>query len=354
MPESFGDLLPTLRPFIPRALIGDEQLARLSERLGHLPGLAAAYLIALELRLGDPAPAADLAVSIGPDNPLTPFYIRRGQTSVADSPAAALGRLLTKMQADADASSFTGGFLEYDIAEVPPDQRPEPAVFLSLRPEVARSCSASALVQELTAAVGWEDQSVTGVLAQVIDALPPKGGIHQIGAMLGRELQAVKVLASIGGNEHINEHIADFLARIGWPGSTESVQRAVDDMRSTAAQFALSIDMTAQGLLPRLGLEIYPTDLGKGVTAWRPLVERVAELGLCLADKKRGLLEFPGIERLFGSDGVFVLYKGISHLKLTVHGHSLQAKAYIGFKYVPLAAALSVSDAALPASRITN
>ena len=132
------------------------------------------------------------------------------------------------------------------------------------------------------------------------------------------------------------------------------MQRAVDDMSSTAARFALSIDMTAQGLLPRLGLEIYPTDLGKGVTAWRPLVERVAELGLCLADKKRGLLEFPGIEHLFGSDGVFVLYKGISHLKLTVYDDSLQAKAYIGFKYIPLAAALSVSDAALPASRITN
>ena len=83
-----------------------------------------------------------MAVSIGPDNPLKPFFIRRGRTSAADSPAAALGRLLTGMQAD-DASSFTGGFLEYDIAEVPPDQCPEPAVFLSLRPEVAPSCSAA-------------------------------------------------------------------------------------------------------------------------------------------------------------------------------------------------------------------
>ena len=350
MSESLGDLLPTLRPFIPRSLIGDEWLARLSGRLGHLPGLAAAHLIALELRLGDPAPAADLAVSIGPGNPLTPFFIRRGEASAAGSPVAALGRLLVRMQSNAAASSFTGGFLEYDVAEVPPDQRPEPAVFLSLRPEVARSCSAEALVQELTEAVGWEDRRVTGVLAQVIGALPPGGGIYQIGAMLGRELQAVKVLASVGGNEDIT----DFLDRAGWSGSIENVQRAMDDMSSTTARFALSIDMTAQGLLPRLGLEIYPADLGKGVAAWRPIVERVAELGLCLADKKRGLLAFPGIERLFGSNGVFVLYRGISHLKLTVHGGSLQSKAYIGFKYVPLSAALSASDAALPFTRITD
>ena len=350
MSESFGDLLPAMRPLIPRALIDDVWLARLSERLAHLPGLAAAHLIALELRLGDPVPAADLAVPIGPGNPLTPFFIRRGETSAADSPAVALGRLLATMQADGYAGSFTGGFLEYDIAEVPPDQRPEPAVFLSLRPEVARSCSADALVQELTEAIGWEDRSVAEVLAQVIGALPPRGGIYQIGAMLGRELQAVKVLASVGGNEDITH----FLDKAGWSGSIENVQRAMDDMSSTTARFALSIDMTAQGLLPRLGLEIYPADLGKGVAAWRPIVERVAELGLCLAEKKRGLLTFPGIERLFGSDGVFVLYRGISHLKLTVHGTGLQSKAYIGFKYVPLSVALSASDAALPFTRITD
>ena len=109
-------------------------------------------------------------------------------------------------------------------------------------------------------------------------------------------------------------------------------------MAPVASCFALSLDVVSQGLLPRLGLEFSPPAMEKAGMAWRPLIERIAELGWCRPEKKRGLIAFPGIERVFRDDGLFMLYKGINHAKLTVANDDVQAKAYTGFSYFSFSA----------------
>ena len=87
----FRDLLPELRPFIPRALVDDEWLERLAARVGHLPGMAVARMTALEVRLQDPSAAVDCSVSVSPGMPLVPYFVCRGEAAAPGSAAASVG-----------------------------------------------------------------------------------------------------------------------------------------------------------------------------------------------------------------------------------------------------------------------
>lgn len=340
--ESFGALLPTLRPYIPRSLIDDEWLERIARRLCDLPGAETASGAYWEFRLSKPAAAADFVVAVGPGLPLLPYYIRRGEAAAPGSPAAALGAMLSDMRDSGEKHKFIGAFLEYDIAETPAGARPEPGVFLALWPDSARAKLAPELACDVTALMGWTDEGIMEVVRQASEALPHEGeaAIRQIGAMPGRELRAIKILVS----KLAAGDIPDYLERARWPGDAERVRQVVDAMSPLPLGFSLSIDMLPQGLLPRLGVEIFPLDRGRGILSWGPTVERLAEMGWCLDEKKRGLLEFPGIERIFRKDGLFVLYKGIGHAKITVHGDKVEAKAYAGLKYLPFSESLSFSD----------
>ena len=132
-----------------------------------------------------------------------------------------------------------------------------------------------------------------------------------------------------------NEEVCNFLRRAGWPGALDQVERVIEAMAPPVSTFGLSLDVAGHGLLPRLGLEFTPPALAKGSAAWRPLIERIGELGWCLPEKQRGVVAFPGVEKVFRDDELFMLYKGINHVKLTVADDGVQAKAYIGFSYFP-------------------
>ena len=54
------------------------------------------------------------------------------------------------------------------------------------------------------------------------------------------------------------------------------------------------------------------------------------------AGKGRGLLEFAGLDKMYDQGGVFILYRGINHVKLTIEGDAVQAKAYAGLRFFRL------------------
>lgn len=341
-------LLQELRPSIPDTLIDDRGLERLAERVGHLPGVAAADIVALEVRLGDPVRAADCAVAAGPGRPLTPHYIRRGETAPPDSPAARLGRLLAGLR-DPGPRSEPGDprvcdpvLLEYDVVEVPPEEHPEPGLFLTLRCGPEEPPPPAAAIDTLVWLMGWNDRDLGAAVARVCAALPAGSRVGNVGAMPDRAPAAVKVLAK----GIVDERISDFLESAGWPGPTGQVETVIEAMAPVASPFALSLDVAEHGLLPRVGLEMAPPAMAKGAVAWRPLIRRLAEQGWCLEEKRRGLMDFPGIEKVFSDEGVFMLCTGISHVKLTVAddgaegsaARSVKAKAYIGFRYLPFSA----------------
>ena len=343
--EEFRDIVPELQPFVPRSLIDGRGWERLLERVGGLPGWATVAGVGFESRLVGDA-SADLAVAVAPGLPLLDYYVARGKAAAPGSAAMSLGGFFARVAGGETSSGcpysgwFESAMLEYDVAGAVPGQPTDPGLFIRLvhdRPDWPSLPPPGVLAATLADAVGWtEDDEESRAVERVFAALPPKSRVGQIGAMPGRGLRAIRLI--VDGVEA--EEVPDCLGRLGWPGQAAKATAVLGEMGDVAPHFRLSLDVSVNGLSPRLGLEMYPTArwlgpdhwLTTGRTDWRPIVERLEALQWCLPDKARGLLDFPGLDKLFDERGVIVLYRGINHVKVTIEPDALAAKAYVGLK----------------------
>ena len=350
----FGPLLEELRAFIPRALIGDSGWAGLLGRVGGLPEEGVASSCGFEFRLDDASPAADFFVVIRPGEPLAHYYIGRESADGADAAAAALARHLVRMDPDAGPSRGDsvagwndGMTLEYDVAEVEGNGRPAPGVFLRMR--LTRSperkdphhCHPRTAVAGIAAAVGWEpDEEERGAVERAFGALPAGSEVAHIGGLPGRRPRAVRLLI-----QRIERtEVPDFLERVQWPGAAGGVVSVLNDFGNIYRRFRLSVDLSARGTAPRLGVEMFVGDdwdreddwLNTDIGQWRPMVERLEARGLCLPEKARGLLAWPVGQQLYGTRGVYHLYMGINHVKLLIEHGAIRAKAYTGLHCAPV------------------
>lgn len=353
MSENFGDVFPRLRRFVPSALLDGPWWDRLVDRVGELPSWLTLNYAAFEFRLGDPAPAADYFVSVAPRRPSMEYYVRLGEAASPGSAEAALGRVYALMNGTGppSESSLTGWFrasmLEYDIAEVPPNLRPAPGVFLALQPQseldedVAGSRTPHRLAATIANAVGWEeDEAERLAVERTFAALPRSGVVDQIGAAPEREPRSLRLI--VDGLKLRN--VPAFLKRLKWDGPTRKVMDTLEEMRDMTPVFRLALDVSANGVGPRLGLEMYRPKrtsnldywLNSGRNAWRPVMNYLEEMKWCLPQKGDGLRAFPGIERLLEEKGMSILYKGINHFKLSIEGDAVEAKAYAALAYFRL------------------
>jgi hypothetical protein len=348
--DAFGAILTELRALIPRALIDGPGWERLLGRVGELPGAEAAFRCGFEFRLDEAAPAADFFIVLGPGPALTEHYIRQGKAVTPGSAAAALARYLVRhRQSDSSETGWTiGTILEYDVAEVRPGQHPAPGVFLKLRrtrrPDRAshHHCVPRVLTATLAQAVGWtEDTGEQDAVERVFRTLPASAEVVHMGALPGRAPRAIRLI--IQGIEAAD--LPALLKRLGWRGSIRTVAAVLTGLRDRLPRFRLSVDVAAQGLSPRLGLEMYLEGesgrefenwLTTGRSDWRPVVERLTERGWCLPEKAQGLLAWCALDRVYDRKGVFLVYKGINHVKLTIEDNGVHAKAYAGLRFAPL------------------
>ncbi|MDE2886886.1 MAG: hypothetical protein OXR72_01655 [Gemmatimonadota bacterium] len=351
MPEGLRVISPESRRFIPSELVAGQGWDRLVRRVVELPGWPVLNRVFFEFGLGDPAPVADFSVRVLPGHPGLPgYFVNRGKTARPDSAAAALGRFLSEFADPQTASEsalsarFNDIMLEYDIAGIGTEASPDPGLFLGVRsapsPDDTEVCSPGDVVAELTNAVGWNhDAGERRVMDRVVGALPPGGRLDHVGAMPGRSFRAVRVIV----NGIKSEEMPVFLDRAGWPGSVRNVMDALADWRDVFPYFRPCFDASARGLRPRLGLEMFPRSerkgrwpvgdwLSTGIRTWLPVLERLEERELCLPAKGNGLRVFPGLERVFDKNGVYMLHKGLNHVKLAIEDGGVQAKAYAGLR----------------------
>ena len=338
------------RRFIPRELVAGQGWDRLVHRVGELPGWPVLNRVFFEFGLGDPAPVADFSVRVLPGHPGLPgHFVNQGKTAQQNSAAAALGRFLSEAADTRTASEsalsarFNDIMLEYDIAGIESEASPDPGLFLGLRPAASPDDSEVGsprnVVAELTNAVGWNDDAgERRAVERIVNALPPGGRLDHVGAMPGRSFRAVRAIV----NGIASEEMPVFLGRAGWPGSVRNVMDALADWRDVFPYFRPCFDASARGLRPRLGLEMFPRSerkgrwpvgdwLNTGIRTWLPALERLEERELCLPKKGNGLRVFPGLERILHKEGVFVLRRGLNHVKLTIEGDTMEAKVYAGF-----------------------
>ena len=334
--EDCGAFLEGLRPRVPRLLVDDRCWRRLLARAG---GRAASFL-GFEFRLGGAEREADFVLALVPGSDAERAHVRRGRNAREDSVEAGIARLLVRSGA---MPAPLATMLEYDVAGVPAGPCPPPAVFQGpwRRADRARGIrdplTAGRIAGALAAAVGRtaDDREVAAVRS-LVGALPPPGRLAHVGAMPGREPRMVRVMVAgldAGG-------LTGSLRQLGWPGPMPAVAAVLDLVKHLPLRFGMQLEVAAQGLLPRLGVEIFlPPEPQRGAgtgaargASWRPVLTALEQAGCALPGKSRGLLAFPGREPVF-DDGIFEVRMDINHVKISVgdsgeEGRPLRAKAY--------------------------
>lgn len=344
-----GAVLRSLRSLIPDGLVGSLEWERLA---GRADGLSASSELGLEFQLGNRNPNADFLLGFLPGSKAEQAHVRQGHDAPPDSPQAVLANYFARVRSAEfpEAALIAKTILEYDMGLVAGDADAPPAVFQCLNHPSSRNSGirdaeiAGRIASELSCAVGRSDDArEIATIRRVVAALPPGWRLTWMGAMPGRDPRMIRLMivgVDAGG-------LVDDLQRIGWPGPTEIVSSILDALNDQFNRLAIQLEVSAQGTLPRLGIEVYvlpersPDGFqGRSTAAtpdrWRPVLSRLENAGWCLPLKAGNLLEFPGREYLF-DDGIFLVHKGINHIKIALEaGQACTAKAYGSMLFLPV------------------
>ena len=333
---SFGGLLGGMKGLFPPALLSGVGLGRLLAVAERLPLCVIDHPFGFEFALGSEAADADFCVISAPGSSLAEHFIRAGAASPAGSAAAALGACLARNARD--PASFLASrdgsiILEYDVPVRRGEEARPPGIFF-----VPRGASVDAArkllddpadaVAALWAAAGLRaDPAELRQVERVHEVLSDAGLVVQAGVLPGRPQRAVRLVV----HRIDTAELPGLLDRLRWPGSADaavSVTAATHDLTSPAA--VLSLDVSASGVSPRLGLELFrPAQrLGIDGTGWRPMIQRLADRRWCVPAKAEGLRAWPRTERVLGPHGGYRVYQYINHIKAVVDQGRIAAKAY--------------------------
>jgi len=342
------DALLGLRSQFPAALLDGQGWDRLLQRVGGLPAEAAGAC-GFEFRLGEPEPATDFSVVVTP-GPVARHYIASGLGAAPATMESWLSRHLARKTGQDDWIDWI--LLAYDIVDAPPGRQLAPAVYLS--PALSRAPASGALRPQLLAdtlgrAAGrpLEDRERVS-LCRALEAVPSTATVVFAAVAPDRAPRAVRLIVT----GISTPQLPSFLDRLEWPGSLTMAAQALATMEGVSNSVMASFDVTSDGIVPRLGFEIYPsypacpdpaeirallrTWITTRRSEWTRPIDHLEETGLCLPDKARGLLDWPRRHTVFGKQGAFRLHMGINHVKIVLAGEYLQAKAYAGLKVFPL------------------
>ncbi|MYB35271.1 MAG: hypothetical protein F4X92_09180 [Gammaproteobacteria bacterium] len=337
MITKFRNLMGALQPRIPRSLLSGDGWERLLGRVGNLPESIAANLCGFELKLDDPAPAADFSVAVTP-GPVARHFL--SNSNVATNSFE--GWLATYLGNWSKPDDWI--MLAYDIIDVPEGQQVLPTVYL--RNEVASMTDETALhlnqlSQTLGGILGETGNYEKRALARIFAALPPTAKVVFAAATPQRMPRSVRLVVSALAMPQLEQ----FLTRLEWPGSIPTIMHMLSEMRQVSERFMIACDVNEHGILPRLGFEMYPTTapaindydllstwLTTKRTDWCRLIDHLVDMNLCLREKSEGLLSWPKSMNVYGKAGAYRLYMGINHVKLVLDGERLRAKAYVGMK----------------------
>ena len=362
---SFASVLAGCRSLFPAALVGPAGWERLLEKAGTLPRSVIDNHFGFEFHLGEAGADADLVVAVPPGSRLSRHYVREGARAGPGSAAAALGAGFLEQAGNPEswlARSVAAVMLEYDLAGLPPGAPASaPGIFFAPRPSAPGSRDGflehrdtGGLLAALAAVAGWSGRD--GLLREVervFAALPEAACVFQAGVLPSRSPRAVRLVV-----EGVSKEEAPaLLERLRWPGPPDAAADALAAVDGLAARFFVSLDVTARGPGPRLGLELYrpPWWFAADRVGWRPLIARIEEQGWCLPAKADGLRRWPGFERLLGDGEMCRVRQGINHVKVVVErGARTVAKGYVGMGVRPYGAELrpppAACESAVPAS----
>ena len=340
--NSMGELLVRIRPYISPRLIDGEGWERLVERAREVPATMAAFPFGFEIPLHDPRSRADFGVSLVGESRTAAFYQERNRAGDADPGAARLAWLLDETDREDSLLRRIVGrkmLLEYDIDLGPDGERRDPGVFLypvedALAGDGRRLQDLGAIHDALVFVSGWSpDAAEREHLEQVYRTLTPDTLIKAAGTFPSRD--RVIRIAMTGFRKACD--VAAFLERAGWPGQRSLVETTVSffEEREAFADLGVHFDVRASGVGPALGLSFFAREQEwlKDIRHWMPLLDGIREQGYALSEKLSELASWStGSTALFGKSGLFMLVRGIHHVKFVITGDRVeQVKAYVFF-----------------------
>jgi len=339
---SFDALVTPLKGRLSPLLIGDDRWEDLWRRVQGFPVTIAAFPFGFELPLHDPRPIADFGISILGASRSEQFFLDRVRSGDRDPTARAIASIMDQTRPEDSALGRVAGrklLLEYDIpfdaSEAPPDpgifMYPVNQVLVGGRPNELLG-DLAAMVDGVVAAAGWDgDPAERGQVERLYRATDSSVGVRAVGVFPSR---ARALRLAVTGFAKAAEAMA-FLERVGWPGPREAVALVAARVaeRAGVGNLGVHLDVRRDGLGPNLGCSFYAREgeWVKGFGPWKSLVDALAEEGLGVSEKLVALAATScGAEALFGKSGVYILLRGIHHLKLGFDEEGrVQVKAYL-------------------------
>ena len=338
--------MPAAVGCIPGALLGGAGERRLLRCVRALPPSAGEEGLLLEFRLGERERAADLGLWALPHTEFGDWLVARGEAEGASPASRGLARYLREAERPDSPLArrwLACAGLEYDLAAagVGGEDPPAPGVFLrSLAGRQRRGPGrepgrglarwrhgdpGGAMTAAICRLAGWdEDDRERRHVRLLCDLLPPSAYPSHVGAMPGREPRAIRLIWRLPAAA-----VPDYLERAGWPGPTALAGELAAEAASFDLKVSLALDVNENGLLPRIGLELFIRNGWRAPPPlWYPYLERLLARGLCRPEKGSALRGWPRRLLLFTSGDARRLLSGISHMKLVISGASVSAKAY--------------------------
>ncbi len=344
---SVEHLLGRMADALSPELVPDSSLAAARAVARRLPG-AMTTRLGFEARLQEAIDRADLLLCV------TPWFGEREallartarQDGLACSAADAwqrMGALAREWARPASRlhRSVSNVWLEFDLDRMPVGL-PAPCVFFGLEDPGVQDPAHPGRRQQLAmdrraASAGLEalgggvlSPRLTARVDRCFRALPGDAKVFQVGVMLARHAQAVRLCV-----RRLPEHgFADYLRDVGWSGDLNRIGSCLEELLHHADHVCLDVDVTEDGVLPGLGIEcsIVPAPGEQAGPRWEGLLGFAVRLGLCSAKKAAALLEWPGLEAAAADGSAHeVLIRAVSHVKFAcLSGRLVEAKGYFG------------------------
>jgi hypothetical protein len=179
-------------------------------------------------------------------------------------------------------------------------------------------------------------------LFNCFDLLPKEAYVFQIGVMLARKSDLVRIcIRNISP-----EQILEYLTQINWQGCVSELKPILTKLSTLVERIDLDIDV-GEIILPKIGLECYLSKQPKFEPRWQLFLNYLVETGLCIPQKQDALLAYPGcirershqelwpssllkLSNFLGSEYERVFFRGLHHIKVVYQPQKLlEAKAYL-------------------------
>lgn len=362
--DSYADYLRPFLPYIPSRLISVQCLNKILSVTQDLPPALGISPFMFECSLDD-RPAADFSIAVMASRGDHVALSRLRSTDIATPPLDNPNwrRIHQFALSWVDASSLLShtveeAWLEFDVGLTRHAPCNTPSVFFSLgyespqEPAVRRSLSREYVrvaKEGLEILEGRQISPATlSMLAECFQILPAFGGIPFLGAMISRNTETIRVLAS----GMSLEDIVRYLQRIGFRGSLGHLA-LIADISELTNHMWLAADIEETGVSPRIGFELYCMSSAQSPNnkEWTSLLDFFAEKGICADHKRNALLaaadmsnresdelawpdSLRKVSNMMGPAGFDRLAFRIHHLKVTDRpGVPLEAKAYLCGSY---------------------